>query len=52
MTANRIGGDDSDVRYLLLYLLGVVLGSGIRLVAFLFPTSVVRTLEDALLPSP
>jgi hypothetical protein len=52
MTANRIGGDDSDLRYLLLYVVGVILGSGIRFLAFLFPSRVVRRIETLLLPSP
>jgi len=49
MVANRVGGNESDVRYLAVFLVGVVLGSAIRIVAFLFPDRIVRKLEVVLL---
>lgn len=48
--AERIGGDDSSPRHFGIFLLGVALGSLVRVGAFLFPTQVVRYLEEALLP--
>jgi len=49
MTAHRIGGDESNSRYLGLFLFGVLLGSVIRIVAFVFPNRIVRRLENTLL---
>lgn len=48
MTANRVGGDESNYRYFALYLVAVFVGSLIRVVAFLFPARVVRKLEHTL----
>lgn len=49
MTANRVGGTESDPRYAAIFVVGVLLGSMIRLVAYLFPERIVATLEDLLL---
>lgn len=49
MAGNRVGGAESNARYFGVFLLGVLLGSSIRVVAFLFPNRVVRRLEDTLL---
>lgn len=50
MTANRLGGGEENARYVLLFVLGVLVGSLIRAVAFVVPTRVVRYLEGRLLP--
>ena len=49
MAGNRVGSAESNARYFSVFLLGVLLGSSIRIVAFLFPNRVVRKLEDTLL---
>lgn len=49
MATGRIGGDESSVGYALIFLSGVLLGSAIRIVAFLFPDRLVRKLESVLL---
>ena len=48
MTSNLVGGGESNIRYFGLYVLGVILGSLIRIVAFVFPGHIVRKLEDKL----
>jgi len=48
MTANRVGGTQSNYRYFALYLLAVFLGSMIRVVAFVFPAGIVHKLEATL----
>jgi hypothetical protein len=50
MSRTEIGGDLSNREFARLFLAGVLLGSAIRLVAFLFPVGVVRQLEAWLLP--
>jgi len=49
MVARRVGGDESNVRYLTIYMGGVLLGSGIRIAAFLLPDRLVNKLEAFLL---
>lgn len=49
MTPSLVGGDESTLRYFSLYMIGVILGSLIRLVAYVFPSHIVRTLEKTLL---
>lgn len=50
MTSELIGGDRSSTTYLRLFVVGVLLGSLIRFVAFLTPSGTVRWLEETLLP--
>jgi hypothetical protein len=48
MTSTLVGGDESNVRYLGLYIGGVLFGSLIRIVAFVFPGHIVHKLEELL----
>jgi hypothetical protein len=48
MTSNLVGGGESNIRYFALYVFGVILGSLIRIIAFVFPSRIVRKLEDLL----
>jgi hypothetical protein len=50
MTTSKIGGSESKNSHFRLYVFGLVLGTLIRITAFLAPVGVVRRLEDALLP--
>lgn len=50
MAAKRLGGDESRLRYLLVYGVGVAVGTAVRLGAFVVPNRVVRRVEEALLP--
>lgn len=50
MTTSKIGGSKTKNKYFRLYLFGLVLGSLIRIVAFLAPVGAVRRLENSLLP--
>jgi hypothetical protein len=50
MTTSKIGGSGSEAPYFPLYVVGLILGTLIRIVAFLVPIGVVRQLEDTLLP--
>jgi hypothetical protein len=48
MTSDRIGGDESNIRYLGLYVVGVIFGSLIRIIAFIFPSQIVDKIEKLL----
>jgi len=50
MTTNKIGGSGSENPYFRLYVIGLILGTLIRIVAFFAPIGVVRRLEEMLLP--
>lgn len=50
MATRKIGGSGSETPYFHLYVLGLVLGTLIRIVVFITPIGVVRRLEEALLP--
>ena len=50
MTTSKIGGSGSEAPYFRLYVVGLILGTLIRIVAFLAPIGVVRRLEETLLP--
>jgi len=50
MTTSKIGGNESNNSYFRLYVFGLVLGTLIRIAAFLAPVGAVRRLEDSLLP--
>lgn len=50
MVSETIGGGKSSATYLRLFVVGVLVGSLIRFVAFLTPSGTVRWLEDTLLP--
>lgn len=52
MVASRVGGNTSNVQYFAVFLIGVFLGSTIRIAAFLFPDRIVRKLEEVLLDEP
>lgn len=52
MSENRIGGDMSGVLYLLIFLVGVLIGSWIRVVAFIMPKRIVEYFIQRLLPKP
>lgn len=45
-----IGGDDTPLRYLFLFLVGVVVGCGVRLALVLVPDSLVEALRERVLP--
>ncbi|MDY7081702.1 MAG: hypothetical protein SXQ77_04675 [Halobacteria archaeon] len=46
----KIGGEKSAIRYLVIYVIGIMIGSIARMVMFVFPTTVVNYLERTLLP--
>jgi hypothetical protein len=48
MTSSLVGGNESNIRYFGLYVVGVILGSLIRITAFVFPGRIVDKLEDLL----
>jgi hypothetical protein len=48
MPSNIVGGDESNIRYFGLYVVGVFLGSLIRIVAYAFPSRIVHKLEELL----
>ena len=50
MTTSKIGGSESENTYFGLYAGGLVLGTLIRIAAFLAPVGIVRRLEETLLP--
>lgn len=50
MTTSEIGGNKNENSYFGLYIFGLVLGSLIRITAFLAPVGAVRRLENELLP--
>lgn len=50
MTTNKIGGSEFETSHVAVYIFGLVLGTLIRVAAFLVPTGVVRLLEATLLP--
>lgn len=50
MTTSKIGGSGSESPYFRLYVIGLILGTLIRIAAFLAPIGVVRRLEETLLP--
>ena len=50
MATSKIGGSGSEKPYFHLYVLGLVLGTLIRIIAFIAPIGVVRRLEELLLP--
>lgn len=45
---SHIGDETTDVRYTLLYLAGVVIGTGVRVVAWVLPAELVSTVKDKL----
>lgn len=50
MSENIVGGQHTRPRYLALYLSGVLIGSAVRLAAWVAPKRIVADLEDRLLP--
>lgn len=50
MTTNKIGGSKFELSHVAIYIFGLVLGTLIRVTAFLIPTGIVRLLEATLLP--
>lgn len=50
MTTSKIGGNKTENSHFGLYIFGLVLGSLIRIAAFLAPVGAVRRLENSLLP--
>lgn len=50
MSRNKLGGDEARPAYFLLFLLGVLVGSLVRVGAFVIPARGVRWLEATLLP--
>jgi hypothetical protein len=50
MMTSKIGGDKSEAPYFRLYVVGLILGTLIRIVAYLAPIGVVHRLEKTLLP--
>ncbi|MFQ3474878.1 hypothetical protein HKK80_01280 [Halonotius sp. F2-221B] len=50
MTTSKIGGSGSESPYFRLYVVGLILGTLIRIVAFFAPIGIVRRLEETLLP--
>jgi flagellar motor switch protein FliM len=50
MTENRIGGGESRTAFLVVFVLGVLIGSFVRVAAFVMPQSTVEYLMRKLLP--
>lgn len=50
MRSSKIGGSGSENPYLYIYIIGLFLGTLIRIIAFIIPIGVVHRLEELLLP--
>jgi hypothetical protein len=50
MTENSIGGEDSRFFFLVVFILGVLVGSFVRVGAFVMPSRLVRFCMEKLLP--
>jgi hypothetical protein len=50
MTSSKIGGSGSENLYLYIYVIGVFLGTLIRMIVFIIPIGIVHRLEGILLP--
>jgi hypothetical protein len=50
MAISNIGGNESESSFFYYYLIGLLLGTIIRIAVFLAPIRVVRRLEETLLP--
>lgn len=50
MSMNKIGGSESDPWCSSLYIIGLIIGTAIRVVLFIIPIGIARRLEKILLP--
>lgn len=50
MSMNKIGGSESEPSYSSLYIIGLIIGTAIRVVLFIIPIGIARRLEEILLP--